>query len=41
MKLALFYEIPVAQPWAADSEHRALENALEPSSRPDAQREGG
>jgi len=29
MKFALFYEIPVAQPWAADSEHRAFKNTLE------------
>ena len=29
MKFALFYEIPVAQPWSADSEHRAFKNTLE------------
>jgi alkanesulfonate monooxygenase SsuD/methylene tetrahydromethanopterin reductase-like flavin-dependent oxidoreductase (luciferase family) len=29
MKFALFYEIPLAQPWAADSEHRAFKNTLE------------
>jgi alkanesulfonate monooxygenase SsuD/methylene tetrahydromethanopterin reductase-like flavin-dependent oxidoreductase (luciferase family) len=29
MKFALFYEIPVARPWAVDSEHRAFKNTLE------------
>ncbi len=29
MKFALFYEIPVARPWKADSEHRAYKNVLE------------
>ena len=28
MKFALFYEIPVARPWTADSEHRAYKNVL-------------
>ena len=28
MKFALFYEIPVAQPWDAESEHRAYKNTL-------------
>ena len=28
MKFALFYEIPVAEPWDADSEHRAYKNTL-------------
>ena len=28
MKFALFYEIPVAQPWDAESEHRAYQNTL-------------
>src|SRR5260370_23670213 len=28
MKFALFYEIPVARPWAPDSEHRAYKNTL-------------
>src|SRR5690349_25115420 len=29
MKFALFYEIPVARPWAPDSEHIAYKNTLE------------
>ena len=29
MKFALFYEIPVARPWAPDSEHLAYKNTLE------------
>jgi hypothetical protein len=29
MRFARFYGIPVARPWAGDSEHRAFENALE------------
>ena len=29
MKFALFYEIPVARPWDAESEHRAYKNTLE------------
>lgn len=29
MKFALFYEIPVARPWDADSEYRAYQNTLE------------
>lgn len=29
MRFALFYEIPVARPWDADSEHRAYQNTLE------------
>jgi len=29
MKFALFYEIPVARPWAPDSEYRAYHNTLE------------
>ncbi len=29
MEFALFYEIPVAQPWDADSEYRAYQNTLE------------
>ena len=29
MKFALFYEIPVARPWAPDSEHVAYKNTLE------------
>ena len=29
MKLSLFYEIPVPQPWDAASEHRAYKNVLE------------
>ena len=29
MKFALFYEIPVARPWRADSEHIAYKNTLE------------
>ena len=29
MKFALFYEIPVARPWDAGSEHRAYKNTLE------------
>lgn len=29
MKFALFYEIPVARPWDARSEHRAYKNTLE------------
>jgi alkanesulfonate monooxygenase SsuD/methylene tetrahydromethanopterin reductase-like flavin-dependent oxidoreductase (luciferase family) len=29
MKFALFYEIPVAQPWDADSEHLAYQHTLE------------
>jgi hypothetical protein len=29
MKLSLFYETPVAQLWAADSERRAFTNTLE------------
>ena len=29
MKFALFYEIPVARPWDAGSEHRAYQHALE------------
>src|SRR5258707_7235778 len=29
MKFALFYEIPVARPWAPDSEHQAYKNTLE------------
>ena len=29
MRFALFYEIPVARPWAPDSEHRAYKNTLE------------
>jgi alkanesulfonate monooxygenase SsuD/methylene tetrahydromethanopterin reductase-like flavin-dependent oxidoreductase (luciferase family) len=29
MKFALFYEIPVAQPWKPDSEHIAYKNTLE------------
>jgi alkanesulfonate monooxygenase SsuD/methylene tetrahydromethanopterin reductase-like flavin-dependent oxidoreductase (luciferase family) len=29
VKFALFYEIPVARPWAPDSEHRAYEDTLE------------
>jgi alkanesulfonate monooxygenase SsuD/methylene tetrahydromethanopterin reductase-like flavin-dependent oxidoreductase (luciferase family) len=28
MKFALFYEIPVAEPWDAESEHRAYKNTL-------------
>src|SRR4051794_17299151 len=29
MRFALFYEIPVARPWAPDSEHIAYKNTLE------------
>jgi alkanesulfonate monooxygenase SsuD/methylene tetrahydromethanopterin reductase-like flavin-dependent oxidoreductase (luciferase family) len=29
MEFALFYEIPVARPWTADSEHEAYRNTLE------------
>ena len=29
MKLALFYEIPVARPWSPDSEYLAYQNTLE------------
>ena len=29
MRFALFYEIPVARPWDADSERRAYEHTLE------------
>ncbi len=29
MKFALFYEIPVARPWTAESEHRAYKEVLE------------
>jgi alkanesulfonate monooxygenase SsuD/methylene tetrahydromethanopterin reductase-like flavin-dependent oxidoreductase (luciferase family) len=29
MRFALFYEIPVAQPWDADSEHQAYQHTLE------------
>jgi alkanesulfonate monooxygenase SsuD/methylene tetrahydromethanopterin reductase-like flavin-dependent oxidoreductase (luciferase family) len=29
VKFALFYEIPVARPWDAESEHRAYKNTLE------------
>src|SRR5262245_23501317 len=29
VKFALFYEIPVARPWAVDSEHLAYKNTLE------------
>ncbi len=29
MRFALFYEIPVPQPWEPDSEHRAYQNTLE------------
>ncbi|MBV8957975.1 MAG: LLM class flavin-dependent oxidoreductase, partial [Actinobacteria bacterium] len=29
MKFALFYEIPVAKPWDAESEHQAYKNTLE------------
>jgi alkanesulfonate monooxygenase SsuD/methylene tetrahydromethanopterin reductase-like flavin-dependent oxidoreductase (luciferase family) len=29
MKFALFYEIPVARPWSATSEHEAFKNTLE------------
>jgi alkanesulfonate monooxygenase SsuD/methylene tetrahydromethanopterin reductase-like flavin-dependent oxidoreductase (luciferase family) len=29
VKFALFYEIPVARPWAPDSEHRAYKDTLE------------
>jgi alkanesulfonate monooxygenase SsuD/methylene tetrahydromethanopterin reductase-like flavin-dependent oxidoreductase (luciferase family) len=29
VKFALFYEIPVARPWDAGSEHRAYKNTLE------------
>ena len=29
MKLALFYEIPVARPWSRDSEHRAYKEVVE------------
>ena len=29
MKFALFYEIPVARPWAPDSEHLAYKHTLE------------
>ena len=29
MKFALFYEIPVAQPWGPDSERQAYEHTLE------------
>jgi alkanesulfonate monooxygenase SsuD/methylene tetrahydromethanopterin reductase-like flavin-dependent oxidoreductase (luciferase family) len=29
MKFALFYEIPVARPWDAESEHRAYKNTLQ------------
>ncbi len=28
MRFALFYEIPVARPWDAESEHRAYKNVL-------------
>src|SRR5207244_11147084 len=29
MKFAMFYEIPVARPWDAESEYRAYKNTLE------------
>ena len=29
MRFALFYEIPVARPWDAESEHRAYKDTLE------------
>ena len=29
MEFALFYEIPVARPWDADSEHRAYKETIE------------
>ena len=29
MKFALFYEIPVARPWDAESEYRAYKNTIE------------
>jgi alkanesulfonate monooxygenase SsuD/methylene tetrahydromethanopterin reductase-like flavin-dependent oxidoreductase (luciferase family) len=35
MKFALFYEIPVAQPWDVDSEHRAYQNTLTQAIRGD------
>jgi alkanesulfonate monooxygenase SsuD/methylene tetrahydromethanopterin reductase-like flavin-dependent oxidoreductase (luciferase family) len=35
MKFGLFYEIPVAQPWDQESEHRAFKNTLEQAIRGD------